>query len=146
MKAKIVTPYAPRYGEFPDLLFGTSGSGTIYFDASIYIKLKGDSKIHSVSDFFRRFSFWTEAVKEAYALSDDDLCRLDAVTGHTLIDESLALLFVAYIDSGFGIYMLERISEMLLDGIVLSDTRIMQIIRDRLTRDEILLNFKEEQE
>lgn len=146
MKVKITTPYAPRYGEFPDLLFGTSASSTIYFDATAYIKLKGDSKTHSACDFFSRFSFWTEAVKEAYALSDEDLCKLDAVTGHTLIDESLALLFVAYIDSGFGIYMLERISEMLLDGIVLSDTRIMQIIRDRLTKEEVLLNFKEEQE
>lgn len=146
MKVKIITPYTPRYGEFPDLLFGTSDSGTIYFDASTYIKLKVDSEIHSTCDFFRRFSFWTAAVKEAYTLSDDDLCREDAVTGHTLIDESLALLFVAYIDSGFGIYMLERISEMLLDGIVLSDTRIMQIIRDRLTKEEVLLNFKEEQE
>lgn len=51
MKAKIVTPYTPRYGEFPDLLFGTSDSGTIYFDASTYIKLKENSEIHSTCDF-----------------------------------------------------------------------------------------------
>ncbi len=145
MKIKIETPYTMRYGEFPDLLFGTSDKGTVYFDATHSTKLKGASKIRSVEDFFRRFSFWIEAIKEAYLISDEDLCALDAVTGHTLIDESLALLYVAYIDSGFGIYMLERISEMLLDGIVLSDTRIMQIIKDRLTKEEILLIFKEEE-
>lgn len=144
MEVKIVTPYTVRYGEFPDLLFGTSDSGTIYFDATIYMKLKGDSKIHSTQDFFSRFSFWIKAIKEAYALSDEDLCTNDAVTGHKLIDESLALLYVAYTDPGFGIYMLERISEMLLDGIVLSDTRIMRIVNNRLTKEEILLNFKEE--
>lgn len=62
----------------------------------------------------------------------------DEATGHVLIDQSLALLFVGYIDPAFGVYMTERMSELFLDGVTLSDTRIVQAIRNRLTKDELL--------
>lgn len=61
----------------------------------------------------------------------------DETTGHILIDESLALLFVAYIDPDFGIYMLERISEMLWRGITLSDTHVLMLANERLTKDQL---------
>ena len=34
----------------------------------------------------------------------------DEASGHLLIDECLALLFVVYIDPAFGVYLLERVT------------------------------------
>lgn len=143
MEHKILTPYTLRYGEFPELLFGKSDSGIVYFDATLYVIQKGDSQKHSPVDFIRRFAHWFDSVKTAYEIPDNEVVITDEATGHVLIDESLALLFVAYIDPPFGVYMLERVSEILLDGVTLSDTRIMQMIRDRLTK-ETLSNLIEE--
>lgn len=137
MILKISTPLTVKYGEFPELLFGTSDNGAAYFDATLYIAQRGDAKRHSEVDFIRKFSFWFETMKEAYEIADNEIITTDEATGHVLIDESLALLFMAYVDPGFGVYMLERVSEMLLDGVTLSDTRIMQIVRDRLTKETL---------
>lgn len=137
MKLKILTPYTFKYREFPELLFGKSESGIVYFDATLYVTQKGDSQKHSPVDFIRKFSYWFDSVRMAYEIPDNEVVITDEATGHVLIDESLALLFVAYIDPSFGVYMLERVSEMLLDGVTLSDTRIIQMIRERLTKETL---------
>lgn len=143
MNRKTVTPFTFKYWEFPELLFGKSETGIVYFDATFYVIQKGDSQRHSPVDFIRKFAHWFESVKAAYEIPDNEVVITDEATGHVLIDESLALLFVAYIDPSFGVYMLERVSEMLLDGVTLSDTRIIQMIRERLTK-ETLSNLIEE--
>lgn len=137
MKLKTVTPFTLKYREFPELLFGKSETGIVYFDATLYVMQKGDSQKHSPVDFIRKFAHWFDSVKTAYEIPDNEVVITDEATGHVLIDESLALLFVAYIDPAFGVYMLERVSEMLLDGVTLSDTRIIQMIRDRLTKETL---------
>lgn len=144
MKNKTVTPFAMQYGEFPELLFAVSVNDTVYFDATLYIELKGDSNKHSPVDFARKFSFWFEALQRYYEIPDREMMTTDEETGHILMDECLALLFVAYIDPAFGAYMVERVSELLLDGIVLSDTRIMAMVRSRLSK-ESLTNLIQEQ-
>ena len=138
MKVRTKAPFTIKYMEFPELLFGTSEKGLIYFDATTYIAEKGDSKKHSAIDFARKFSFWFESVKDIYEIPDYEIMVTDEATGHVLIDQSLALLFVGYIDPAFGVYMTERMSELFLDGVTLSDTRIVQAIRNRLTKDELL--------
>lgn len=138
MKVRTKSPFTVKYMEFPELLFGTSENGVNYFDATTYLSEKGDSKKHSAIDFARKFAFWFESVKTVYEIPDFELMVTDEVTGHILIDESLALLFVGYVDPSFGIYMTERMSELLLDGVTLSDTRIVQTIRNRLTKEELL--------
>lgn len=138
MKVRTKSPFTVKYMEFPELLFGTSENGLTYFDATLYLSEKGDSKKHSVIDFARKFSFWFESVKAVYEIPDLELMVTDEATGHVLIDESLALLFVCYVDPGFGIYITERMSELLLDGVTLSDTRIVETIRNRLTKEELL--------
>ena len=60
-----------------------------------------------------------------------------APNGHQLIDYALALLFVAYIDPAFGVYMMERMSDMLLRGIVLSDTFLILMAKDRLSKEQL---------
>lgn len=138
MKVRTKSTFTVKYVEFPDLLFGTSEKGTSYFDATAYLAAKGDGNKHSVIDFARKFAFWFESVKAVYEIPDFELMATDEATGHVLIDESLALLFVGYVDPGFGVYMTERMSELLLDGVTLSDTRIVQTIRNRLTKEELL--------
>lgn len=144
MKCKTVTPFAVQYGEFPELLFAASVNGTVYFDATRYIELKGDSTKHSPIDFARKFSFWFETLQRHYEIPDAEMIATDEATGHVLMDECMALLFVAYIDPAFGAYMVERISELLLDGIVISDTRIIAMVKNRLSK-ESLTNLIQEQ-
>lgn len=143
MRCKIITPFTVKYREFPELIFGTTANGTNYFDATLYIEHKGNINIHSPVDFIRKFSFWFDSFKIAYEMSDNELIATDEMTGHVLIDESMALLFMAYIDPQFGAYMIDRVSEMLLNGTVLSDSHILHIIRDRLTKETLSNLIKE---
>lgn len=126
-----------RYKEFPDLLFGKSCDNSVYFDSTHYIQVNGDVRKHSVKNFELGFIHWINAISEAYSIPRIDLIVQDETTGHILIDESLALLFVAYIDPEFGIYMLERMSEMLYRGITLSDTHVLMLANERLTEDQL---------
>ena len=128
--------YEIRYREFPELLFTVRGDGCEYFDAYLYIKNKGDPDIHSIQGFRAAFAHWIDAVRDAYSLSDENIF-ITAANGHQLIDYALALPFVAYIDPAFGVYMIERISDMLLRGVVLSDTFLLLMAKDRLTKEQL---------
>jgi len=125
-----------RYREFPELKFGKSEDGLYYFDATHFIECEGDIRKHNVRDFDIGFHFWKRAAMEAYSLSPQDII-IQHANGHFLIEESLALLFVAYIDPAFGVYMLERISEMLVRGVVISDLTILTLAKERLTPEDI---------
>ncbi|MFR9542515.1 MAG: hypothetical protein SNH27_10725 [Rikenellaceae bacterium] len=133
MRCKSTTLFTARYSEFPELAFAMDDTNAIYFDATLYIENKGDSSRHSPIDFVRKFSFWIDSLKESYEIADDKIMMTDDATGHILFDESLALLFVAYIDPSFAAYITERISELFLNGIVISDSRILQLARERLS-------------
>lgn len=128
--------YEIRYREFPELLFTVRGDGFEYFDAFLYIKNKGDPGVHSVQGFKMAFSHWINAIRDAYSLSDDAIF-ITAPNGHQLIDYALALPFIAYIDPSFGVYMMERMSDMLLRGIVLSDTCLLLMAKDRLSKEQL---------
>lgn len=132
MNCKIVTSYTAKYSEFPELLFASDVTDIHYFDATLYIEQKGNKAVHSTEDFAHKFMFWLECAKEVYEIDNDAIIVIDDATGHTLLDESLALLFVCYINPQFSIYLVERISEMLLNGFVLSDSCIAQMASDRL--------------
>jgi hypothetical protein len=126
-----------RYREFPEMLFGEVERGAAYFNADRYIREKGDAAIHSVEKFRAEFGFWIRAVSEAYGLNAEELFIRDKATGDMLAEESLSLLFIAYIDSGFAVYMLERMSEMLLNGMVLSDTALVSMAKERLSKEDL---------
>ena len=61
----------------------------------------------------------------------------DEASGHLLIDECLALLFVVYIDPAFGVYLLERVDELLSGGFTVSDTWLVQAAGLRFTKEEL---------
>lgn len=127
-----------QYNEFPDLLFGTTADGKEYFDATHFIMKKGDTQKHNVRQFEILFLHWKKALCEAYDILPEDVMVIDEQQSHILIDEAFALLFVAYVDPAFGVYMLERMSEMLLNGIALSDTGILLMSKNRLNKEQLL--------
>lgn len=133
-----------RYREFPELLFATTTKGIDYVDATYYIQNKGNAGKHTVTDFSEQFAFWIKSVCETYELKPDSLIIMND-KGHFLIDESLALALVAYVDPVFGVHMLERMSDMLLDGIVLSDTCLMLMAKDRLSEEQITKLLKQDE-
>lgn len=108
-----------RYREFPDLLFGTlREDGPVYFDATRFIQAKGDARRHNVRDFRVAFHHWATALADAYGIDREKMIIRDEASGHLLIDECLALLFVVYIDPAFGVYLLERVDELLENGAI----------------------------
>lgn len=128
--------YEIYYREFPELLFTTRSDGAVYFDATSYIKNKGDPAVHTLEGFREMFACWIDAVGRAYAISGEE-AFIAAPNGHLLIDNALALLFVAYVDPCFMVYMTERIADMLRQGVVLSDTCLLAMAKDRLTKDQL---------
>ena len=83
------------------------------------------------------FHLWIEELCRQYEIDREDLFIRDEASGHLLIDECLALLFVVYIEPPFGVYLLERISEMFVDGFTVSDTWLVQSVGLRFTNEEL---------
>ena len=144
MKTMKVPCRQVRYREFPELLFGTSAEdGPAYFDATHFILSRGDARRHSVQVFRTAFRHWISAAAEAYGIGHEDMFVVDEASGHFLIDECLALLFVVYIDPPFGIYLLERMSEMLTEGFAVSDTWLAHAADLRFSNEELTLKSLE---
>ena len=123
---------------FPDLLFGTlREDGPVYFDATRFIQAKGDARRHNVRDFRVAFHHWATALADAYGIDREKMIIRDEASGHLLIDECLALLFVVYIDPAFGVYLLERVDELLSGGFTVSDTWLVQAAGLRFTKEEL---------
>lgn len=137
VKCKIVGPLTNKYKEFPELLFGSSEKNIIYFDATLYIEQKDKAQSHSVTQFINSFSFWLKGFCDAYQMQKDEMVIIDSTTNHVMIEHSMALLFVCYIDPMFGVYLLERVEELLLDGVVISDSYLMHLVVNRLTKESI---------
>lgn len=144
MKTKKINPcIEPRYREFPEILFGKScEDDMVYFDATHYLTQKGKISKDVIEVFEQKSKMFIAALCEVYEMSKEEIIVRDKETGHLLIEESLALLFVAFIDPGFAVYMLERMSEMLLTGLVLSDSAIAIIIQERFTKDDVSKIFE----
>lgn len=136
MESRVIRLYnTVKYQEFPELIFGESEEGYQYFNASQYIIKKGDIKRHTVKEFRFAFSIWSDAICKTYDINPDYLIIKDTDTGHVFIEESMALLFIAYIDAYFGVYILERMNELFLSGFTLSDTALLYLTKERFNED-----------
>lgn len=136
----------PRYGEFPELLFGSYPNARIYFDVTHFLTaMKMDPESH-FTNFINAFAFWIDKLGKIYGFSREELFLTDPDTGHQMAEESLALLFVVYTDPVFGSYLLESMGQMLLEGFVCSDTYLLMQVRNRFTTQELIstLNSKTE--
>ena len=132
-----------RYREFPELLFGESpNSGSTYFDATHFIRSRGDERRHNVQEFRIAFHHWITTLTNMYGIEKEALVIRDETSGHLLIDECLALLFVVYVGPDFGVYILERISELLIDGFSVSDSWLVMAAGNRFTIEELTKSVK----
>lgn len=132
-----------RYREFPELLFGESpNSGSTYFDATHFIRSRGDEHRHNVKEFRIAFHHWITTLTNMYSIEKEALVICDETSGHLLIDECLALLFVVYVDPDFGVYILERVSELLIDGFSVSDSWLVMAAGNRFTIEELTKSVK----
>ncbi len=133
MNTKRIDCQTIRYEEFPELLFGKEENADHgYFDATHFIRSRGDEKRHNVREFRMAFHYWIDGLCRQYGIDKDDLIIWSETNGHVLLDECLDLLFIVYIDPAFGAYMLERMSQMLSEGFAVSDSWLYKAAKERL--------------
>lgn len=131
-----------RFGEFPELLFGNLDNGRTYFDMTHFlITRKRDPQI-DLPGFRQAFAFWIDNIAGIYGIPPEKLFITVPGSGHIMAEESLALPFMAYTDPVFGAYMLESITQMLIDGVVCSDSYILVQTHRRFTEEELLSTSK----
>lgn len=123
------------FSEFPNLLVGTQiESGITYFDATLYLHKQEIQK--PISDFFIQYRKPIESLCEAYNINPDDACKINEA-GHYLIDGNLIYLFISFVEPDFLAYMCDRIHELFMDGITVSDTYLLRSARNRLSKEVI---------
>ena len=125
-----------RFGEFPDLLFTVTDART-YFDMTHFLqsmKLEPEEKI---TEFTEGIALWIEHLGKMYGIQPDERLAVDAASGHFLAEESFALPFLCCADPVFGVYLLESMSQMMLVGIVCSDSYILMQAQQRFTAEEL---------
>ena len=139
MKSKVIVCKEIKYAEFPDLLTGADQEGNRYADMTHFLEKKGKTGANHISLFQMNFLSWINAAVAAY-----DVPREETNTGHVLIMEPLEPLLIAYVDTDFGMYMLERIEELFSNGFVISDSAILSQAQNRFSSEQLqdLLNGK----
>ena len=135
----------PRYGEFPEMLFGLTDDNMTYFDATMFIIKYGDIKKHTIREFDIVFYFCKKAVSSSYEIDLDDLITKDEATGHILIHESLDLVFISYVDPTFGVYMLEKVSELFINGLSFSDNYLISTTLGRFSKEDLIKILENEE-
>ena len=122
MKSKVIVCKEIKYAEFPDLLTGADQEGNRYADMTHFLEKKGKTGTNHI----------------------EDIIINETNTGHALIMEPLELLLIAYVDTDFGMYMLERIEELFSNGFIISDSAILSQAQNRFSSEQLqdLLNGK----
>lgn len=118
--------------EFPKLLFGTHIDGSRFFDATEYLLSKDPTKKLSVEDFFEKCSFQTQSVADTYEIKPAEFVLINK-SGHQLINGAFCYPFLSYVDPQFCAYMNEVMDELFTRGVVLSDTKIIELAKERIT-------------
>jgi len=134
-----------RFVEFPELRFQQSHDNIAYFDATYYTKSKYPESDSNYTDFYNNFSCWIKAIQTAYAIPEEDLSVINENNGHCMIEESLALLYVGYLDNMYLVHAIDRISEMHTTGLVLSDTTLLLMLRNRFPLEDLINIYANDQ-
>lgn len=128
----------PFSAEFPDILTVTSDDdGTAYFDATAYLETKKDENL-SVDKFFYHFRYLHYNMLQRYGLDAKKTVLVDR-SSHILIDARFVFLFISYVEPDFLLYTNGVLSELFANGIVLSDTYIAQLAKERLPQDVLMM-------
>lgn len=116
----------------------------IYFDMTHFLLAMDMEPEVKITEFTEGFATWIDHLGRVYGIPQDERFAVDAATGHRLAEESFALPFLVCVDPVFGVYLLESMSQMLLEGTVCSDTYILHQAQARFTAEELSnLNTKE---
>lgn len=128
--------------EFPNLLFGTQiDTGITYFDATSYLQKQAPDK--SVNIFFVEYRRQIQDLCNSYDIQQKDVCKINE-QGHYLIDGNFTYLFISFVEPNFTAYIFDRIHELFANGIVVSDTYIVQTAKSRLPK-EVLTQLTEDE-
>lgn len=118
--AKLFPCEEDKFPDIPDLKFYRTDTDLYYFDATHFMKKAPLQENLSVENFRKVFSYLIGAVIEASGIDDADLYIRDD-KGTEFIEESLAMLFLSYVDRWFGPYLIERMEELIRFGFSIND-------------------------
>lgn len=133
MKEVVAVVDKIRYSEFPDLKFGVAGNDIEYFDADDFILSRDLTSTHNITKFQQTFFYFLTKAQIAYNLNPEDVFVINKKDKHHLVSIELALLFIMYVDPNFMFFVLDRIDEMFISGIAISDTVLQQLYANRQT-------------
>lgn len=139
MKRKKIAPCNHlEYQEFKNLKFGKSLEDDLfYFDATTYLEETGKVNKDAIDGFINSASTLLGSLCDYYSIPEQEMVVQESKTGHVLMEESLALPFLAYLDPYFMIYLIEKISELLKTGFSVSDSMIAYLAVNRLSKDDL---------
>lgn len=128
--------------EFPDMLFGVSNdNGLMYFNASAYLK----SRDLKLADFLNSYQPLVKALQETYSLRDDEVCRINQ-DGDFVIEVDFIYLFICFCDHQFLGYINERMNDLFMTGVAVSDSYLFEAARSRFTADVIAKMLPDERD
>lgn len=125
-----------QFVEFPAFVSGTYAKNNInYFDATGYIEYVNSTnqpqKQINILDFIKSHKHLIEEMLENYEIDSCDVFFVNKKDGHTVIVGTLAIPFLMYVDCGFAWYLIERMTEMMMNGYVLSDSALLNSVYSR---------------
>lgn len=109
-----------KFPDIADLKFYRTDADLYYFDATRFLKKSPFREKLSIENFREVFSYLIGTLTEASGIDEADLYIRDDL-GSEFLEESLALLFLAYVDRSFGPYMIERMEELIRFGFSIND-------------------------
>lgn len=118
--------------EFPDLKFGDHPDGSRYFDATAYLSAHPSDKIPDPELFLRHILPLSQSLVQAGYLTSEQIAN-KGIDGHQLINGYFCYLFLSFVDPQFYAYINESIDEMFTTGIAVSDTRLIALVKKRLS-------------
>ena len=124
------------FPEFPNLLFGTTiDDGTSFFDATLYL-IKSESE-ETVEDFFTQYFVPIRALCNAYEKPLEAISRTNK-QGHTIIDGNFVYLFISFVEPNFLAFICDRIHELMIRGVAVSDSYLLQSASERLPKEVLI--------
>ena len=121
-----------KFIEFPEILFQKLENDHVVFTPNFYLKKRG-MREYMINSFFTQYAFIINDIKDVFNI--DKVQTIDEKTGETWMAEELALFFIGFIEKDFLGYITESMTEMLVNGMVLSDSAISKIYNERFNNE-----------
>lgn len=121
MKTEKLYPCAEdKFPDIPNLKFYRTDRDLFYFDATGFIKQAPNQDKLSIAHFFKAFGYLIDSIILTSGIDRGDL-YMKADSDIEYLEECLVIPFLAYVDRGFGPYLIERMEEVLRFGLSIND-------------------------